>query len=179
MNTLTLNGGLLDGAATVPGVLVALPADLVTAAWVALSGDLGLVVAFGRLGGGVGGWLWYEEDDPPLFDVPLPYAVLALDTVGTADPPTFDGDTVQPVWLRCDVYAGSRATATALGRQIVAAFDADPDTRLEWENGAELFRRIDRPDPEPLPGGFGPSGEPIAGVRVRIEFMIQFNIYAS
>jgi hypothetical protein len=172
---------------TTPAV-VALPPDLLAAAWEALAARTDLAgsgaAGFGRAAGGEGGWLW-RDDNPIPADVRLPFLILGQDVVGEPDPPTYDGDTVQPVWLRIDVYATDRDASTparkvalALARSVLAVLDpAEPPTPLEWENGIELYRRVNRADPEMLLGGIGPRGKLVAGVRLRIEFMTQFNIY--
>jgi hypothetical protein len=173
---------LLRGLTT--GAVVALSPDLLAAAWEALAASTALATAFGRPAGGRDGWLW-RDDNPIPPDVRLPFLILAQDTIGEPDPPTYDGDTVQPVWLRIDIYATDRDASTparkvalALARSVLAVLDpAEPPTPLEWENGIELYRRVNRADPEMLPGGIGPGGRLVAGVRLRIEFMTQFNIY--
>jgi hypothetical protein len=179
---------LLQAAASVEAVAVTRPADLMAAAWEALAASTDLagsgVAGFGRAAGGEGGWLW-RDDNPIPADVRLPFLILGQDVVGEPDPPTYDGDTVQPVWLRVDIYAMDRDASTparkvalALARSVLAVLDpVEPPTPLEWENGIELFRRVNRADPEMLPGGIGPGGKLVAGVRLRIEFMTQFNIY--
>jgi hypothetical protein len=179
---------LLQAAASVEAVAVTRPADLMAAAWEALAASTDLagsgVAGFGRAAGGEGGWLW-RDDNPIPADVRLPFLILGQDVVGEPDPPTYDGDTVQPVWLRVDIYAMDRDASTparkvalALARSVLAVLDpVEPPTPLEWENGIELYRRVNRADPEMLPGGIGPGGRLVAGVRLRIEFMTQFNIF--
>jgi hypothetical protein len=133
--------------------------------------------------------LWYpkffRDEDEISDDVQPPYLVVAVDVVGEMDPPTYDGDTVQPQWLRVDVFADTKAESIRLAREVLNYFRYDPDGEsdapkadpLEWQDGFELFREINRSNPEPIGAQRGPGGRIVSGSRVRIEFMTQFNIF--